>query len=97
MLNGNAAALSLGSSSLHRTAIGTGIRVVWQYVVFRWNARDEQLKRTIAIAKEHGIPIYFDFAHTWGRSRRGPDELRYLTPYLKPFTALPGENRQDGW
>lgn len=54
-------------------------------------------------AKQHsadavrGIQIHFDFAHTWGRSRRRADELRYLVPYLKPFTALPGEPRQDGW
>jgi endonuclease IV len=71
--------------------------VIWQYVVFRWNDRDEQFRRAIAMAEERGIQICFDFAHTWGRSRRRPDDLRYLTPYLKPFTALPGEPRQDGW
>jgi len=49
------------------------------------------------LADEHGIPLWFDFAHTWGRSRRHPDELRYLAPYLRPFTALPGEPRQGGW
>jgi len=81
----------------HRRAIGTGIHVIWQYVVFRWNDRDEHFKRAIGMADELGIPICFDFAHTWGRSRRRPGELRYLTPYLKPFTALPGEARQDGW
>jgi hypothetical protein len=26
-----------------------------------------------------------------------PDGLRYLAPHLKPFTALPGESRQNGW
>jgi pyruvate-formate lyase-activating enzyme len=81
----------------HRNAIGSGIRVIWQYVVFRWNDRDDQFRRAIAMAEELGIRICFDFAHTWGRSRRSPDEMRYLTPYLKPFTALPGESRQDGW
>jgi MoaA/NifB/PqqE/SkfB family radical SAM enzyme len=81
----------------NRNAIGTPIRVLWQYVVFRWNDRDEQFRRAIAMAEEHGIHICFDFAHTWGRSRRSPDDLRYLAPYLKPFTALPGEPRQDGW
>jgi len=81
----------------HRKAMGTGIRVIWQYVVFRWNDRDDQFRRAIALAEELGIQICFDFAHTWGRSRRSPDDLRYLTPYLKPFTALPGELRQDGW
>ncbi len=81
----------------HRAATGSGIRVIWQYVVFRWNDRDDQFRRAIAMAEERGIQIYFDFAHTWGRSRRRPDDLRYLTPYLKPFTALPGEPRQDGW
>jgi pyruvate-formate lyase-activating enzyme len=81
----------------HRRAVRTGIRVVWQYVVFRWNDRDEQFQRAIAMAKERGIALWFDFAHTWGRSRRRPDEIRHLTPYLKPFTALPGEARQEGW
>jgi pyruvate-formate lyase-activating enzyme len=81
----------------HRRAAGTGIRVTWQYVVFRWNDSDDQFKRAIDLAERHGIQIHFDFAHTWGRSRRRPDTLRYLTPYLKPFTALPGEPRQDGW
>lgn len=81
----------------HGLAAGTGIHVVWQYVVFRWNDRDDQLRRAIDMAETRGIPIVFDFAHTWGRSRRTPDEVRYLTPYLKPFTALPGEARQGGW
>jgi pyruvate-formate lyase-activating enzyme len=81
----------------HRRARGTGIRVIWQYVVFRWNDADDHFKRAIALAEEHDIPLWFDFAHTWGRSRRNPGELRYLAPYLRPFTALPGEPRQDGW
>ena len=81
----------------HRRALGTGIRVVWQYVVFRWNDRDEQFHRAIAMAERIGIPIWFDFAYTWGRSRRRPDQLRYLTPFLRPFTALLGEARQGGW
>jgi len=81
----------------HRHAVGTGIRVIWQYVVFRWNDRDDQFRRAIALAEELDVPICFDFAQTWGRSRRTPDDLRYLAPYLKPFTALPGEPRQEGW
>jgi pyruvate-formate lyase-activating enzyme len=81
----------------HRRARGSGIHVIWQYVVFRWNDRDEQFKRALDMAAEHDIPICFDFAHTWGRSRRRADELAYLTPYLKPFTGLPGQRRQDGW
>ena len=81
----------------HRKAAGTGIRVIWQYVVFRWNDGDDQFRRAIALSQDLGIQIHFDFAHTWGRSRRRADDLRYLTPYLKPFTALPGEPRQDGW
>jgi pyruvate-formate lyase-activating enzyme len=80
----------------HRHAAGTGIRVIWQYVVFRWNDRDGQFKRAIAMAEGHGIPIWFDFARTWGRSRRCPDEFRHLVPYLKPFTGLPGEPRWNG-
>lgn len=81
----------------HRNATGSGIRVIWQYVVFRWNDRDDQFRRAIALAEERGIQIYFDFAHTWGQSRRKPEDLGYLAPYLKPFTALPGESRRDGY
>jgi pyruvate-formate lyase-activating enzyme len=82
---------------LHARAAGTPLRVIWQYVVFSWNDSDRQLERAMAIAQASGIPICFDFAHTWGRSRRRPDELRHLAPYLKPFTALPGEPRRGGW
>lgn len=81
----------------HHRAEGTGIRVTWQYVVFRWNDSDAQLRRAISLAERHRIPIHFDFAHTWGRSRRRAKELDYLRPHLKPFTALPGEPRQGGW
>ena len=73
------------------------MHVIWQYVVFRWNDRDDQFRRAIAMAADFGIPIWFDFAYTWGRSRRRAADLRYLAPYLKPFTALPGEPRQHGW
>lgn len=78
-------------------ARGTRTQVVWQYVVFSWNDSDAQLRRAIEMARELDVPIWFDFAHTWGRSHRHPDELRYLTPHLRPFTALPGERRQEGW
>lgn len=81
----------------HARAAGSGINVIWQYVVFRWNDRDDQFRRAIAMAEEAGIPIWFDFAHTWGRSRRKPEDVRYLAPHLRPFTALPGEARQEGW
>jgi pyruvate-formate lyase-activating enzyme len=82
---------------VHRKAAASGIEVIWQYVVFRWNDSDERFRRAMAMAQEHGITLYFDFAHTWGRSRRKPRELEYLRPYLKPFTALPGELRREGW
>jgi MoaA/NifB/PqqE/SkfB family radical SAM enzyme len=81
----------------HRRAAASGVQVIWQYVVFRWNDSDDQFRKAIDLAGSHGIPIHFDFAHTWGRSRRRADDLRYLTPYLKPFTALPSEPRQGGW
>jgi pyruvate-formate lyase-activating enzyme len=81
----------------HRRAARSPIRVIWQYVVFSWNDSDDQLRRAIQMAADLGVQIWFDFAHTWGRSKRRADELRYLTPYLRPFTALPGEPRQEGW
>ena len=81
----------------HALAQGTGVRVIWQYVVFRWNDSDAHFARARALAGEIGIPVWFDFAHTWGRSRRHPDNLRHVAPHLRPFTALPGEPRQEGW
>jgi hypothetical protein len=42
--------------------------VIWQYVVFRSNDRDDQFRRAIALAEELGIQIQFDFAH--GEPRR---------------------------
>ena len=82
---------------MHTLAAGTGVRVVWQYVVFRWNDSDAHFARARAIADEMGIPIWFDFAHTWGRSKRRASDIRYLAPQLRPYTALPGESRQEGW
>lgn len=83
--------------SFHRRAAATGIRVIWQYVVFRWNDSDAQFRRAIGMAEDAGTPLWFDFAHTRGRSKRRSDELEYVRPYLRPFTALPGERRQEGW
>jgi hypothetical protein len=74
----------------------TSVHVVWQCVVFRWNDSGKQRKRAIVMAREFAIPIWFDFAHTCGRSRRRAEELRHLAPHLKPFTAQPGEPRQQG-
>jgi pyruvate-formate lyase-activating enzyme len=70
-----------------------GVRVIWQYVVFRWNDNDDQLQRAIAMADAMAVPIWFDFARsTWGRSRRRPGGLGYLVPYLRPETGLPTWN-----
>jgi hypothetical protein len=65
--------------------------------VFEWNDSDAQLRRAIEMATGAGLTLWFDFANTWGRSRRRAQELRFVAPYLKPFTALPGEPRLDGW
>jgi pyruvate-formate lyase-activating enzyme len=81
----------------HECARGSGMHVVWQYVVFEWNDSDAQLRRAIEMATGAGLTLWFDFANTWGRSRRRAQELRFVAPYLKPFTALPGEPRLDGW
>ncbi len=81
----------------HERAAGTGVRVVWQYVVFRWNDRDEQLQRAIEMSKRSGVHLEFDFTRTWGRSRRRAGDLEYLVPYLRPHTVLPGQSRRDGW
>jgi len=81
----------------HDRARGSGINVVWQYVVFEWNDSDVHLQRAIEMAAGAGLTLWFDFANTWGRSHRRAEELRFAAPYLKPFTALPGEPRLDGW
>jgi MoaA/NifB/PqqE/SkfB family radical SAM enzyme len=78
-------------------ARGSGITVIWQYVVFRWNDTDAHLRRAMAMAADAGLRLQFDFAHTWGHSRRKPRELEYLRPHLRPFTAFFGESRRDGW
>jgi hypothetical protein len=78
-------------------ARGTGISVIWQYVVFEWNDTDTHLRRAMAMAVDAGLQLQFDFAHSWGHSRRTPNELEYLRPHLRPFTALPGESRRNGW
>jgi hypothetical protein len=71
-------------------AAGSGMHVIWQYVVFRWNDRDDQLGRAIDRAARIGVPIWFDFARsTWGRSERKRAGLEYLRPYLRPETDLP--------
>jgi pyruvate-formate lyase-activating enzyme len=76
-----------------RKAARTKIHVIWQYVVFRWNDRDDQLRRAVDMASRIGVPIWFDFARsTWGRSRRKPAGLEYLRPFLKPETDLPTWN-----
>ena len=79
-----------------RRASSTKLHVVWQYVVFAWNDDDDHLQRAIQLAEDVGVPLQFDFARAWGRSRRRPEDLRYPTPYLRPYTALPGERRRDG-
>jgi pyruvate-formate lyase-activating enzyme len=75
---------------VHEKARGTGVNVVWQYVVFRWNDSDAQLRHALATAERIGVPIWFDFARsTWGRSRRKPAGLEFVVPFLRPHTGLP--------
>jgi pyruvate-formate lyase-activating enzyme len=73
----------------HRKSQGTGVNLVWQYLVFRWNDTDRELERALELAHRHGITLWFEFVRTWGHSRRKGDELRYLLPHLKPGTSLP--------
>lgn len=64
--------------------------MTWQYVVIRWNDRDDQLGRAITLAEEAGIPIHFDFAQPQtlycapGRAPAG----RMVNPSAQP--APPG-------
>jgi len=78
---------------VRKKAEGSGLKVVWQYVVFSWNDRDSHLRRAIEMAGDIAVPIWFDFARsTWGRSRRTRAGLEYLIPFLKPETDLPTWN-----
>ncbi len=74
----------------HRKARSSGVNVVWQYLVFRWNDTDRELETALGLAREHGLPLRFEFVRTWGRSRRKGEELAWLRPFLKPGTSLPG-------
>jgi MoaA/NifB/PqqE/SkfB family radical SAM enzyme len=73
----------------HRRCGDAGIHVIWQYVVFRWNDRDDQLLAAIRKAEAFRVPLWFDFARTFGRSRRNPKDLQFLGPHLKPSFAVP--------
>jgi molybdenum cofactor biosynthesis enzyme MoaA len=76
---------------VHAKARGGAMRVVWQYVVFRWNDSDRNLRGALATAGRLGVPIWFDFARsTWGRSRRKAAEVEFLSPYLRADSRLPG-------
>jgi pyruvate-formate lyase-activating enzyme len=73
----------------HRRCADAGIHVVWQYVVFRWNDRDEHLLDAILKAEEACVPLWSDFAATFGRSRRRMEDIGFLQPYLRPFFPAP--------
>jgi MoaA/NifB/PqqE/SkfB family radical SAM enzyme len=74
---------------LHRKARGSGVNIVWQYLVFRWNDSDRELESAMELARRHGLTLWFELVRTWGRSRRTRDELLHLSPHLKPGTSLP--------
>jgi pyruvate-formate lyase-activating enzyme len=79
-------------SNLLRFANSAGqsrVRVVWQYIVFRWNDSDRELHKAIEMAKRHDLKLWFEFTRTWGRSQRDSKALTYLIPHLKPGTSLP--------
>jgi pyruvate-formate lyase-activating enzyme len=73
----------------HRKAQSSGVNVVWQYLVFRWNDTDRELARALELAGEYGLTLWFEFVRAWGRSTRKEKELTHLLPHLKPGTALP--------
>jgi len=73
----------------NRKARSSGVHVVWQYLVFRWNDTDRELRRALDLARRNGLTLWFEFVRTWGRSKRRREELTYLLPHLKPGTLLP--------
>jgi pyruvate-formate lyase-activating enzyme len=74
----------------HRKARSSGVNVVWQYLVFRWNDTDRELLRALELARRYGLTLWFEFVRTWGHTTRKAGELSYLVPHLKPGTSLPG-------
>lgn len=70
-------------------ARSSGVHVVWQYLVFRWNDTDRELQTALELAEEHGLTLWFEFVRTWGRSKRSGRDLAWLRPSLKPGTSLP--------
>lgn len=73
----------------NQKARSSGVRVVWQYLVFRWNDTDRELARALELAQRYGLTLWFEFVRTWGRSKRKREELTHLLPHLKPGTSLP--------
>jgi len=73
----------------HSKARSSGVHVVWQYLVFRWNDTNRELQTAVELADRHGLTLWFEFVRTWGCSKRGEKDLAWLQPFLKPGTSLP--------
>ena len=73
-----------------------GCDVIWQYVVFAWNDSTPSSGARSAWPRSTAFELQFDFAHTWGRSRR-PPRCRPLPDALPAGRTrrFPGEARQE--
>ena len=50
------------------------VRIIWQYILFKWNDSDEEIDRARDLAAGIGVPIKWVLTHTAGASRRfAPD------------------------
>ena len=42
----------------------------WQYILFKWNDSDEEIKHARELAAEHGLTLHWLYTHTEGNSQR---------------------------
>jgi len=78
--NGNFAK-ALGFARALASAVrekGSSTRVIWKYILFRHNDRDEQILAAVKMAEEIGIPIIFDATGGELASKRALGEIQRL-------------------
>jgi pyruvate-formate lyase-activating enzyme len=59
----------------------------WQYILFKWNDSDEEIKHARELAVAHGLTLHWLYTHTEGNSQRclpkleEDNELKEMTEY----------------
>jgi molybdenum cofactor biosynthesis enzyme MoaA len=57
---------------------GSATRVLWKYILFSHNDKDEQILKAMLMAREIGIPIVFDATVGANASKRSREEIKAL-------------------